>query len=250
MMPVAEEDPVNPGVTKRVFKWVDGKITATVMQAASTNSDVILLLDEFNLAPQAVLDACAPLLSPTAGRFTVPNNRSIQLKMERVRVVAAINPVSVGGNRNRLPRGIINQFVRVPLSPYSQQELRMIALDQLKGKDGLLNEETRHRAVDAMFHISNELQAGTHESRGSSGTFNLRDIFRFKALVEKNAIAMQDELDYMQHVQPMAADGTCADLEALQASTDSTVRGISSVDGRSIVVMKLLSLVFSGRLLS
>jgi hypothetical protein len=118
------------------FVWEDGQLVRALRQGHW------ILLDEVNLAPSEVLDEIAPLmeaLSSTAcGKRATYSLRATGECIDihaTTKIFATMNPSTIGGGRNRLPRALASMFVRVPLDDYEPLELAEILL---KNAEGLL----------------------------------------------------------------------------------------------------------------
>ncbi|WKX90319.1 hypothetical protein Q1695_009285 [Nippostrongylus brasiliensis] len=156
------------------FRWEDGP----VLQAIKRGEWV--LLDEMNLASQAVLEglnACFDhrriLHIPELNRtFEIPPNSNC-------RFFACQNPRSQGGNRRALPKSFVNRFTNIYVEDLKEEDI-LIILSEL--------EEVKRVPVDrlkAMVLINSKLSS-EHHLLGGPFSFNLRDLLRWFHLLNKN----------------------------------------------------------------
>ena len=131
-----------------------------------------LLVHETGLALYPTCRDAADFVVPVTGeRVPVPPG---------LRVFATINPASIGGGRNQLPRSISGLLTRVRLAAPSDSELSAITLAVFAGCIGGGLIRTDH--VAAVFRVHQEVvRAMAERSLGRGGgvqPFNLRDIIK------------------------------------------------------------------------
>ena len=111
--------------------------------------------------------------------FVVPGTGE-RVPLAGVRVFATMNPTSVGGGRNRLPRSIASRFTRVVLSEPTEQEKALILLSEFASciKNGYVTEA--HVSAVHNFHkdVVAKLQAQQIGRTGGAQLFNLRDLIK------------------------------------------------------------------------
>ena len=173
------------------FQWRD----ASFLRALQIGDWV--LLDEMNLAPQAVLEGLNAILDHR-GTVFIPELGRTFTRHPNFRIFAAQNPLGQGGGRKGLPKSFLNRFTKVGLS-----ELRQLLnlLDAIKvhiqelGAEDLLfvcQQDSPDVAVDtlrAMIGVNKQVQDAITVKRtiGSDGApweFNLRDVLRWIRLTK------------------------------------------------------------------
>lgn len=139
-----------------------------------------LLLDEMNLAPQAVLEGLNSVLDHRGTVYIPELGRSFE-KHPSFRIFAAQNPQSQGGGRKGLPRSFINRFTKVYIDELHPKDQLLISqhlfpgypIEWLKGMitfNSRLNEEiVRNKAF---------------AREGTPWEFNLRDLIRWGSLLK------------------------------------------------------------------
>ena len=176
----------------REFRWRDGIIVKAIKKRKW------LLLDEVNLASAEVLQSLTPLLDRQSESFTVPgSDEEIREELKDVRIFATMNPVNIGGGRSKLPRSIENLFAIVKLEEYDSEELYMIIEDLFKNaiskhylnKNHLKELYALHKEIKEKY---SRREIGRH---GGPYEFNLREISKFKDILENNA---EDQIDHFK----------------------------------------------------
>ncbi|KAH9601131.1 Midasin AAA lid domain 5 [Trypanosoma melophagium] len=156
------------------FSWSDG----VLLQALKIGWWVIL--DELNLASQAVLEGLNALLDHRSAVF-IPELGEEFHAAEDFRVFACQNPLMEGGGRKGLPRSFLNRFTKVRIEPFEVEDLMSIALAVSPNID-----ET---VLTQMVHFVGELNRDimvrrVYGTRGSPWEFNLRDVLRWAKMME------------------------------------------------------------------
>ncbi|KAG8936254.1 hypothetical protein FRC02_003546 [Tulasnella sp. 418] len=157
------------------FVWKD----AAFLQALQDGDWV--LLDEMNLAPQAVLEGLNAVLDHRGMVYIPELSRSFQ-RHPNFRIFAAQNPLGQGGGRKGLPKSFLNRFTKVYIQEMSPSDVLSIChqlfpqhpMESLKKMiqfNAKLYEETmmRHR----------------FGQDGSPWEFNLRDVLRWSSLLDR-----------------------------------------------------------------
>ncbi|KAJ9113860.1 hypothetical protein QFC19_000053 [Naganishia cerealis] len=168
--------PVSGGAAGE-FAWQDAAFL-TAMQ----NGDWVLL-DEMNLASQAVLEGLNAVLDHR-GSVYVPELDRTFVKHPEFKLFAAQNPVQQGGGRKGLPKSFLNRFTKVYVQEHTPEDLVLICRrifpqldEELLNKVIQLNERLYHAT---MIHRQFGQEGGPWE-------FNLRDIIRlFRLYLTKN----------------------------------------------------------------
>lgn len=141
-----------------------------------------ILLDEMNLAPQAVLEGLNSVLDHR-GTVYIPELGSSFPKHPSFRIFAAQNPQSQGGGRKGLPKSFVNRFTKVYVEELRPKDQLLISqhlfpgypIDWLEGMitfNSRLNEEI--------------VQKKAFAREGAPWEFNLRDLIRWGSLLRHN----------------------------------------------------------------
>lgn len=154
------------------FAWSDAAFL-TAMQ----NGDWVLL-DEMNLASQAVLEGLNAVLDHRGTVFVPELGRSFSRHPD-FRIFAAQNPMQQGGGRKGLPKSFLNRFTKVYVEEHTPQDLASICI--------ALFPELSPSTVEKVVAFDSRLQEETMTARsfglsGSPWEFNLRDIARWLSL--------------------------------------------------------------------
>ncbi|KAK6730863.1 hypothetical protein RB195_007370 [Necator americanus] len=156
------------------FQWEDGPVLRAIKK------EEWVLLDEMNLASQAVLEglnACFDhrriLYIPELGRsFEVPPGNNC-------RFFACQNPRSQGGNRRALPKSFVNRFTNIYVEDLTKEDILFIL------KELPTAAQIGDVRLEAMVSITMHL-AAEHDLLGGPFSFNLRDLLRWVDLFQKN----------------------------------------------------------------
>ncbi|RNF03864.1 MDN1, midasin-like protein [Trypanosoma rangeli] len=156
------------------FAWSDG----VLLQALKAGWWVIL--DELNLASQAVLEGLNALLDHRSAVF-IPELGEEFHAADDFRVFACQNPLLEGGGRKGLPRSFLNRFTKVRIEPFDVEDLLCIAFAVCPDID--------RSVLENMVQFVGELQRDVmvyraYGTRGSPWEFNLRDVLRWAKLME------------------------------------------------------------------
>jgi midasin len=110
----------NSGGNGPQFAWCDG-----VLLQAVKNGDWVLL-DELNLAPQAVLEGLNAILDHRAEVYIPELDRTFECPRS-FRVFGAQNPLLQGGGRKGLPKSFLNRFTKVHVDALTDEDLVQIS---------------------------------------------------------------------------------------------------------------------------
>lgn len=154
------------------FAWSDAAFL-TAMQRGDW-----VLLDEMNLASQAVLEGLNAVLDHRGTVFVPELGRSFTRHPD-FRIFAAQNPMQQGGGRKGLPKSFLNRFTKVYVDEHTSEDLISICLTLFPAME--------RDVVAAVVAFNSRLQDETMlwRSFGQSGSpweFNLRDIARWFSL--------------------------------------------------------------------
>lgn len=171
------------------FAWRDAEFLKALQEGHW------VLLDEMNLAPQAVLEGLNAILDHRGTVYIPELNRSFSCHPS-FRIFAAQNPLNQGGGRKGLPKSFVNRFSKVYIEELSPSDLYTICQHAFPDI-----EESALRAMVSFNVQLNEQVSVRHTfaHEGSPWEFNLRDITRWGALLSRPSILQQPQ-EYLRSV--------------------------------------------------
>ncbi|PVG02175.1 P-loop containing nucleoside triphosphate hydrolase protein [Serendipita vermifera] len=160
------------------FAWRD----AAFLQAMQQGDWV--LLDEMNLAPQAVLEGLNSVLDHRGTVFLPELDRTFTCHPD-FRLFAAQNPVQQGGGRKGLPKSFVNRFTKVYLDDLNANDLLIIA--------NRLHPDWSKHQLRQMITFNSKVHEETTVLKtmgrqGSPWEFNLRDVMRWLAMFQNPSL--------------------------------------------------------------
>ncbi|KAJ3507966.1 hypothetical protein NLJ89_g6013 [Agrocybe chaxingu] len=160
------------GGTAGEFMWKDAEFLRALQEGHW------VLLDEMNLAPQAVLEGLNAVLDHRGTVYIPELNRSFD-RHPAFRVFGAQNPLLQGGGRKGLPKSFVNRFTKVYIEELTPSDIYIVCSQIFSGVD-----ENVLRAMIAFnIELSNQICAQRLFAQdGSPWEFNLRDVLRWGAL--------------------------------------------------------------------
>jgi midasin len=173
------------------FAWKDAAFL-TALQSGQW-----VLLDEMNLASQAVLEGLNAVLDHRGTVYLPELGRSFS-RHPNFRIFAAQNPVGQGGGRKGLPKSFLNRFTRVYVQELSPEDLRLIC--------GSIYPDFSPVLLEKMIDFNSRLHVETMVKRsfgrdGSPWEFNLRDVLRWLALVHSSSGLEQHPGHPIEHLR-------------------------------------------------
>lgn len=155
------------------FAWKDAEFLQALQQGHW------VLLDEMNLAPQAVLEGLNAVLDHR-GTVYIPELGRSFTRHPSFRVFAAQNPLHQGGGRKGLPKSFLDRFTKVYVEELTPDDMLVVCREQYK--------ECDERILSAMIRFNTRLNHEVVYKRafgreGSPWEFNLRDIIRWGELL-------------------------------------------------------------------
>ncbi|GKY98789.1 hypothetical protein MPSEU_000835100 [Mayamaea pseudoterrestris] len=175
--PAAEEE-----TSMLSFQWFDG-----VLLAAIKAGDWVLL-DEINLAQQAVLEGLNSCLDHRASIFIPELGREIACPTT-FRVFAAQNPVAQGGGRKGLPKSFLNRFTKVYMDQLTDDDMRQIAISKFP----CIGTAVLNKMIKFGNHVHGAVEARVIGQLGSPWEVNLRDLFRWGELLSDVSCANESD---------------------------------------------------------
>ncbi|KAK0187828.1 midasin nuclear AAA ATPase [Armillaria mellea] len=138
-----------------------------------------VLLDEMNLAPQAVLEGLNSVLDHRGTVFIPELGRSF-VRHRSFRIFAAQNPLNQGSGRKGLPKSFLNRFTKVYIDELRPDDLHLVCGHLFPNID----QDIRRAMVIFNAKLNDEVCARRSFGReGSPWEFNLRDVIRWGSLV-------------------------------------------------------------------
>ncbi|KAL0578801.1 AAA ATPase midasin [Marasmius crinis-equi] len=158
------------------FAWKDGEFLKALQEGSW------VLLDEMNLAPQAVLEGLNAVLDHR-GTVYIPELGRSFVKHPSFRIFAAQNPLSQGGGRKGLPKSFMNRFTKVYVEQLSAADLVLVCHHYFPDIDRDL--------LQAMVTFNSSLNDAVSVQKafareGSPWEFNLRDVLRWCSLIQSS----------------------------------------------------------------
>nr|POE59000.1 midasin [Quercus suber] len=164
------------GAEAGTFAWQDAPFLR-----AMKNGDWVLL-DEMNLASQAVLEGLNACLDHR-GEVYIPELDQTLTKHPEFRLFAAQNPHHQGGGRKGLPASFVNRFTVVYADSFKSEDLMRISQSSFPDLD--LN--TIRNVVEFVDTLGLKLsRERSFQANGGPWEFNLRDITRWLSLASSN----------------------------------------------------------------
>lgn len=155
------------------FAWKDAEFLKALQEGHW------VLLDEMNLAPQAVLEGLNAVLDHR-GTVYIPELGRSFVRHPSFRIFAAQNPLNQGGGRKGLPKSFVNRFTKVYIEELSPNDLFMVCQHVFPDFD-----EAAMRAMISFNMLLND-EIGIRRAfarDGSPWEFNLRDVIRWGTLL-------------------------------------------------------------------
>ncbi|KAH9480590.1 Midasin [Psilocybe cubensis] len=154
------------------FAWKDAEFLRALQEGHW------VLLDEMNLAPQAVLEGLNAVLDHRGTVYIPELNRSFQ-RHPSFRIFAAQNPLHQGGGRKGLPKSFVNRFSKVYVEELTPADLYTVCSHIFPD----LGESTLQAMISFNLHLNDSVTVQRLFAQdGSPWEFNLRDIIRWGTL--------------------------------------------------------------------
>ena len=165
------------------FSWRDGPFLRAL------RAGHWILLDELNLASQAVLESLNACFDHR-GELFIPELGKTFFVKPGTKFFACQNPMRQGGARRGLPKSFLNRFTQVYVSTLTEEDLKLISTSQFPK----LPQDLVHKMVVFNSRMSNE--AGILWGvNGSPWEMNLRDVIRWCEATISSAQSHCDESD-------------------------------------------------------
>ncbi|KIK92495.1 hypothetical protein PAXRUDRAFT_571192 [Paxillus rubicundulus Ve08.2h10] len=161
------------------FAWKDAEFLRAMQQGRW------VLLDEMNLAPQAVLEGLNAILDHRGSVYIPELGRSFT-RHPSFRVFAAQNPLHQGGGRKGLPKSFLDRFTKVYVEELTPDDMLIACREQFS--------DCEDNVLRAMITFNTRLNHEVVHKRsfgreGSPWEFNLRDVIRWGGLLRASTIS-------------------------------------------------------------
>ncbi|KAJ7608562.1 hypothetical protein FB45DRAFT_384103 [Roridomyces roridus] len=158
------------------FAWKDAEFLTALQQGHW------VLLDEMNLAPQAVLEGLNAVLDHR-GTVYIPELGRSFTRHPSFRIFAAQNPLNQGGGRKGLPKSFLNRFTKVYVEELTASDLQLVCQHLYP----TISPEVLQAMISFNTALNEEVSIKRSFARaGSPWEFNLRDVLRWATLVESS----------------------------------------------------------------
>jgi midasin len=156
------------------FAWKDAEFLRALQEGHW------VLLDEMNLAPQAVLEGLNALLDHR-GTVYIPELGRSFTRHPSFRIFAAQNPLYQGGGRKGLPKSFLNRFTKVYVQELSSEDVLLVCQSLFP----TIPQVWIHGMVAYITRLQEEVIVKRSFGReGSPWEFNLRDVIRWASQIQ------------------------------------------------------------------
>lgn len=157
------------------FAWKDAEFLRALQEGHW------VLLDEMNLAPQAILEGLNAVLDHR-GTVYIPELGRSFTRHPSFRIFAAQNPLSQGGGRKGLPKSFVNRFTKVYVQELTPSDLLLICRHMFP----TVPEDFLGAMIGYTSRLSEEVKTRRNFARhGAPWEFNLRDVIRWATLLKQ-----------------------------------------------------------------
>uniref|UniRef100_A0A1I7RXZ7 Midasin n=1 Tax=Bursaphelenchus xylophilus TaxID=6326 RepID=A0A1I7RXZ7_BURXY len=172
------------------FTWKDGPILKALKEGSW------VLLDEMNLAPQAILEALNSCFDFRKTLYISELGRSFVVDSEKPALFFACqNPERMGGNRHSLPKSFLNRFVTIFTKDMDDEDFKSIVNFVVK-KAGLKQDAEVFIRIHSFCNERISVRKGSGVP-GAPLEYNLRDLMRFIDCSKKCDILSSLDLVYL-----------------------------------------------------
>jgi midasin (ATPase involved in ribosome maturation) len=158
------------------FAWKDAEFLRALQEGHW------VLLDEMNLAPQAVLEGLNAVLDHR-GTVYIPELGRSFTRHPSFRIFAAQNPLHQGGGRKGLPKSFINRFTKVYVDELTPNDLLLVCKHLFPDYPS----EVLQRMISFNSALHEEVSVKrSFAKEGAPWEFNLRDVVRWASLLRQH----------------------------------------------------------------
>ncbi|KAJ7029287.1 midasin nuclear AAA ATPase [Mycena alexandri] len=159
------------------FAWKDAEFLTALQEGHW------VLLDEMNLAPQAVLEGLNAVLDHR-GTVYIPELSRSFTRHPDFRIFAAQNPLNQGGGRKGLPKSFVNRFTKVYVEELTPGDLLLVCQHLFPS----IAPEILQAMISFNTTLNEEISVKRSFARaGSPWEFNLRDVLRWATLLDSSS---------------------------------------------------------------
>ncbi|KAL4245562.1 Midasin [Abortiporus biennis] len=158
------------------FAWKDAEFLRAMQEGHW------VLLDEMNLAPQAILEGLNAVLDHRGTVYIPELGRSFSRHPD-FRIFAAQNPLSQGGGRKGLPKSFLNRFTKVYVQELSSNDILIVCQNLFPD----IPPKVLNTMIGYTWRLNEEAMVKRSFARdGAPWEFNLRDVIRWATLVQSS----------------------------------------------------------------
>ena len=182
---------------QRSFEFQEGPLYISLND---NRRNTVILFDELNLARKELLNQLTPLFANDNELFIPALAKSIPI--DGSIIVAAMNPASVGGGREKLPRSTQAHFIQVQLTSFEVHELMHITIALLRSHldAGYLTPKLVETINAFHYEISEKARLRQIGRIGGPYDFNLRDIEKLSNLVAALSVTHRAHINLSESV--------------------------------------------------
>ena len=168
------------------FAWKDAEFLRALQ-----DGDWVLL-DEMNLAPQAVLEGLNAVLDHRGAVYIPELNRTFK-RHPSFRIFGAQNPIHQGGGRKGLPKSFLNRFTKVYLDELTPDDFLTVAASLFPD----LTQATLRSMISFSIDLNDKVGSQTGFAQdGSPWELNLRDVIRW-CMLSSGSIPSRQPKDFL-----------------------------------------------------
>ncbi|KAF7795347.1 hypothetical protein EIP86_006504 [Pleurotus ostreatoroseus] len=169
------------------FAWKDAEFLRALQEGRW------VLLDEMNLAPQAILEGLNAVLDHR-GTVYIPELGRSFTRHPSFRIFAAQNPLHQGGGRKGLPKSFLNRFTKVYVQELSNSDVLLVCRNLFP----TLPEDMLCGMIDYTTRLNEEVMVKRTFGRdGAPWEFNLRDLIRWGSLLQNADLTTAHPSDFL-----------------------------------------------------
>ncbi|CAF1192426.1 unnamed protein product, partial [Didymodactylos carnosus] len=184
---------------QRSFEFQEGPL---YLSLKDNRRNTVILFDELNLARKELLNQLTPLFANENQLFIPALAKSIRI--DGSIIVAAMNPASIGGGREKLPRSTQTHFIQVQLAAFEVHELMHITVSLLRPHldTGYLTPKLVEQINEFHYEISEKARLRQIGRLGGPYDFNLRDIEKLSNLVAAHSVTHRAHINLSETTIP------------------------------------------------
>ncbi|PCH39866.1 midasin [Wolfiporia cocos MD-104 SS10] len=158
------------------FAWRDAEFLRALQEGHW------VLLDEMNLAPQAILEGLNAVLDHR-GTVYIPELGRSFTRHPSFRIFAAQNPLHQGGGRKGLPKSFLNRFTKVYVQELTSDDLLLVCQNIFPSYPA----DLLRGMIQYTSRLNDEIMVKrTFAREGAPWEFNLRDVIRWGTLLHQS----------------------------------------------------------------